>query len=228
MGEPADRDRPRPVAAGTLRMNPRPSSSAGIAITIRIDPDAHVAQRAGLRSSSPLPRSPPRGGIGAISCPAPPTSSPSRRDDASPSARSDPQMRRLERGSSASRSPSPTKLTPRTSQRDQEAGGQPEPGRAVQDARGAGLDDHVAEARLGRLHAEAEERERRLEQDRVRDAERRDDRSAGRRGSAADGCRRIPRSSTPRTRAAETNSASRSGAAGRGRCAQRWAIPAVR
>ena len=61
-------------------------------------------------------------------------------------------------------------------QRDQDAGRQPEPRGVLQDGRRPGLDDHVAEARLRRLDAEAEERQRRFEQDRAGDAERRDDR----------------------------------------------------
>ena len=93
-----------------------------------------------------------------------------------PPAEIGPQSFRDERGSSASRRPSPTKLTARTRQRDQDAG------RAARTT-GAGAGHRRSRASmimfprlgLGRLDAEAEEREAGLEQDRVRDAERRDD-----------------------------------------------------
>ena len=56
--------------------------------------------------------------------------------------------RRCERGSSASRRPSPMKFTPSTSSAIRMPGGSQNHGAAFRTARRAGLDDHVAEARL--------------------------------------------------------------------------------
>ena len=82
------------------------------------------------------------------------------------------QRRRTARGSRASRRPSPMKLTDEHSERDRDARRDPQPGRVDEDRRRLRGVDHLAPARDRDLHAQAQERQAGLEDDRARDPER--------------------------------------------------------
>ena len=86
------------------------------------------------------------------------------------------------RGSSLSRSASPSRLKPKRQEQDREAGEHRAPGRQQQEV--APLRQHQAERRRRRLRAEAEEGQRRLDQDGGREQQARLHEDHARRGSA--------------------------------------------
>ena len=84
-------------------------------------------------------------------------------------------LARMARGSSASRSASPSRLKPSTAAPIARPGTTDVHGACAQLIQIAAVGDHRPPARRRRLHAEAEERQRRLRHDRAGDAERRGD-----------------------------------------------------